>query len=275
MHSIKIIYIVFFFLLFLFSCDNPTNPASIIKDNSNDPTNPNFEEPKTSEIIIPEVNGKVIDSIFTISWIANIASTSFSYNLNNTFWTDWQIAKNITISYLDDGQYSIAVKSKHANGMEEKVPLTKIFSVDAIINNSIYFFPRKKKVNNYTEFTSEIKLDKLKEFTALKIVVLFNPNEIEYQSFDEDKSSPNNILYKNGEALSYTEYEKPGTLILNIVRIGQNPIVSGSGTIGKLKFKSKYLTDNQRIYISNSSIVQKGFDKVDVNFYTQVIEKGN
>lgn len=273
MHSIKIIYIVFFFLLFLFSCDNPTNPASIIKDNPNDPTNPNFEEPKTSEIIIPEVNGKVIDSIFTIQWNANNVCSLFSYKFDNNNWSNWQTNKFVTNYYLDDNNYFISVRSMHKNEMIEATPPSKNFIVDAIRPQSVYFFPRKISLSINTDFTSEIKVDELPEVSAFKLIISYNPLDIEYKKF-EVNTDVNNILYKNnGSILDVIESDKAGLLIINLVRIGATPFTSGSGSVGRITWKTKSTFNSQKIFLNNSTLVTKGIEKINVNLYSQYLEK--
>ncbi len=258
--------------LIIYGCETTTSPEDIIANNPNDPKNPNYQPPKTLEILLPLTNGKVVDSVFSISWLTNDVCSLYSFKLNNYPWSNWSSLKFANFYFLDDSTHTISVKSMHKNENLEEVPLTKYFTVDAIKNQSIYFYPRKVSVTPGNEFVSEIKVEELPEVNGFKIDISYNPDILEFNQFIYNKEESNFLKKDNGTILEITESTTPGNLVINLVRVSTTPYTKGSGSIGYIYWKLKYPLSSQKIFFNSSSEITKGQNKINLNYYSQLIE---
>ena len=135
-------YIILFFALFIFSCDEEEltfdNPLDI-------ENNPDFIPPLT--FLIDDIDGTTINqSSIDIEIGGNQLISEIKYQVDDQEWTDWiEVDSNqvieVELEYLDEGPHSLSYTGTYPlNVIEDTVHIAN-FNVDAVSTNGIRVFP--------------------------------------------------------------------------------------------------------------------------------------
>ena len=128
--------IVIIISLFIISCDK--NPAF---DNPLDPdNNPDYVAPET--IILTDIDGMIFDTSYVQVVISgNELVSEYSYTLDSLIWSDWSTDDTLKLNYLDEGEYTLYVKSRYLSGEEDSEPESATFTIDAVDGPGLRIYP--------------------------------------------------------------------------------------------------------------------------------------
>ena len=110
--------------------DNPLDP-----DN-----NPDYVVPET--YIITDIDGMTFDTSYVQVVISgNELVSEYSYTLDSLAWSDWSSDDTLKLNYLDEGEYTLYVKSRYLSGEEDTEPESASFTIDAVDGPGLRIYP--------------------------------------------------------------------------------------------------------------------------------------
>lgn len=234
-------FYVFLVFLTLVGCNIVTEPPPPERENPIDPKSPAFQPPKAEIISGPSDNSTVSEHTVTFKWRGNQADNLmlFSYKLDNQPWSEWSNAKEVTLSYLDEGRHTFMVKAKYVNNIEQQTPTQVNFTVDAVKGPALMFVPRKVETRSNLSFDTEIYVEEASDFAGVKIVILYNTSVFDVENVQVYKDSKSILLKNGGNIIDFVSVNKgAGKVEINLAVAGGNPTdVNGTGPIGKIRFK--------------------------------------
>ncbi|HID94728.1 MAG TPA: hypothetical protein EYP53_01545 [Candidatus Latescibacteria bacterium] len=185
--------------------------------------------------------------VFTFGGIGIEGPVQFSWRLNaggtSGTWSDWSDEDEARLEDLDEsalvGSYVFEVRSRSSAGDVDLTPAQRRFTVNAISGPSLMFSPRSLTVSPGSDFEIAIVVDEVSDLMLLHLVVGFNPSALEYITVDPEKD----FLTKAGGSLVWPTPRidtVKGIIDINAgVALSDPPGVSGTGILGRLKFRAK------------------------------------
>ena len=243
------------------SCDILTSPPPPDRENPVDPSNPNFQPPLASISAGPSDNSTVLDSTVTVRWQGNLGDSviRFSYQLDGSAWSSADTAKQVTLTYLDEGVHVFNVRAQYVTGAQQATPSTRTFTVDAINGPALRLFPRKAALVAVSSQTLETQIyaEEISGtgFAGAKIVLSYDVTVFQTDSSAiQVYGDPASFLAKNGGSLiSFKDVDKVnGVVTLSLAVAGGNPEnVTGTGLVARITFQK--LTSQPRVTRINIS----------------------
>jgi len=223
----KHVHFLLLFILFGLSCSEP----ELVLDNELDPENPDFIPPETTILSPFPIPGLTItDNMITIHWEGNNDSMEFQHQLDGNSWSAWNKNKYTSFNYLDEGEHAFLIRGRHLSGMEEELPDTLQFSVNAIDGPSLRIFPLFTEIPNGEDFNVEVWAEEVVNVAAMEIVLRYELQKLE---IEEDDIAIGDFFSSNGGSiLNFSSIEEEGDygeITINIgVYSGDPESVSGS-----------------------------------------------
>ena len=222
----------------ILSCsDSLEDPA---QDNPLDPDNPSFIPPLTTIIIGPSEGERLDTADVTFIWRGNRDDSEFSFRLEASEWSVWNSDTTVSYTYLDELEYLFEVKSRYLSGVEEEIPKSINFTVDAVQGPSFKFFNRHYSVEPGELFIVNIFAEDVEDLFAAQIQIDYDSGMLEVMAvvgFDAETD----FLRKNGgEVVLFSEIDSDLNRIMIDIGIwsGDPAGVSGTGAMIAIRFKA-------------------------------------
>jgi len=118
------------------SCDEgPQFDNPLDSDN-----NENYVAPET--IILTDIDGMTFDTSYVQVVISgNELVSEYSYTLDSLIWSDWSTDDTLDFNYLEEGEYTLYVKSRYISGEEDTEPVSALFIIDAVQGPGLRIYP--------------------------------------------------------------------------------------------------------------------------------------
>ena len=192
--------------------------------------------------ILTSLSHEIDGSTISVGWDGNQFAFEFSYRYKivtdewpESAWSGWSTIKEISIPYLDEGEYIFQVKSRFEEGIEEENPDSFTFLIDAITGPSLRFFPLYKEVENLEGFTMDIYAEEVENLIGAEIEFTYDKNLV---SFDTTMAGsflltmPDNILIQEHD-------QETGAVLLTIATaLDTGEGLTGSGSLAQISFTS-------------------------------------
>ena len=225
------LFILLILSLVFYSCEN--EPAF---DNPLDPENPVFDPPETMIVSGPEEGNIVNTSSVSFSFSGNDLVVEYSYNLNNTGWSEWSSETGITLSYLDEGMHNFQVKGRYLSLDEDLTSAEVNFEVDAIEGPSIRVFPLLSMTEIGQIKTVDIFIEEVEAVMLTEFTISYNPLFVALQNIEMGEL----LSEFSGETVMINEsFEENGINFIRFdigVALGEVGGINGSGSIVKIEF---------------------------------------
>lgn len=252
----------------LWGCDLADTPSTPVRSNPTDPSSPSFQPPKASITKGLTVGAVLTDHSTVVEWTGNLSDDQmqFSFRLDSGNWSVYSAGRTATFELLDDGEHLFAVKARYLNQVEQVSPTTAPFSVDAVKGPAIHWIPRKTIVNRNNVFDVEIGLEEVTEVAGAKIMIQYDKAKFTLEALPEVYKDSKNFMLKNGGNLIEIVENNitAGTVTYNLAVTGGQPaFVSGSGKLGKLRFRAVAAGGTrQQITVAKESLLRKSDNTV-------------
>lgn len=245
--------------------DLPTEPEF---DNPLDPDSPTgtYVAPETS-ILSGPADGEVVDNYsVTFSWSGNERVTEYSFRLTSGEWSQWGSAATVTLSPLDEGDYTFEVKGRYLTGDEDDTPDTRSFTIDDIQGPALWLSPRKVEVANGSEFTLSLMAEDVTDLKALLVVVEFDPTKIALVSWQLLDQTGQFLTQHNANVIALVDSSlSTGSIGFNLALAGGDQLgVDGSGIILNLTLRRTAAGNNQIILGAGSRMINSDLAEVTI-----------
>lgn len=215
-------------LLLFLSCDKGLG----LNPNPEDEESPNVE-PETT-ITVTDLDGSTLaTSTVTISFEGNDLVIEYSYNLDNSGYSDWSSSTSVTLTYLDEGLHTFSVKGRYASGDEDETPATVSFTVDAVQGPALIFYPRRHIISSGSTATFQIKAHEVENLMMATINIAYDSTLIEILSVNQG-----DMFIGSGESVFIDEKSTNSLSIYTMLLGGDSPSVSGTGVLAEITVKS-------------------------------------
>jgi hypothetical protein len=239
-------------IFLLFSCD----VEELECDPLFDPNCDSSSEQSSPETSILEAN--VDASSVYISWEGSESAFQFSYRLlpltyDNPVslyldWSDWAPDTSVALEQLDEGEYNLYVKSRFNIDIEEVVPDSVNFTIDAIEGTGLRIYPLRQQVSSEGNGSQVVDIflyaENIESFLGAEIEIQFSNEILQYlYSVPEcgigndgflcpDVSSGENIiLWKWDGAGSFVSDQPIYQIRFDILEVGAAEIIISSATV--------------------------------------------
>ena len=246
--------------------DIQQEPEEPVRDNPLDPDGDNFNPPEAYITNGPN-EGQVLSSPnVTFQWTTdnNSEVVEFAYRLGDNYsWSAWSTNTQVNYPLLSEGSYNFQVKARYPerNNLEQETPDARSFEVNAVSGPALMFKPRAVSLDGGDQFiTTNFYVDEIQNVVGLKYVLQFDPDLLEVDSVyvDPDAISSDTDF----ELISYVENDNAssGQVAINAAFAGLPDGVSGSGTIGFIRFRVKTTSSffNEFVNITPASEMRNG-----------------
>jgi hypothetical protein len=161
--------------------DNPLDP-----DN-----NPDYVVPET--YIITDIDGMTFDTSYVQVVISgNELVSEYSYTLDSLVWSDWSTDDTLNFNYLDEGEYTLHVKSRYLSGEEDSEPVSASFIIDAVQGPGLRIFPIYSEFDAGESESVQLYLESVENISFGEIVL----------NLKSSASCNSNILASKGSLLT-------------------------------------------------------------------------
>ena len=147
-------------------------------ENLLDPGSGDYDPPETTILSGPNSTTLTTNAI-TYTFGGNELVTEFSYRLDiGTMigsWSNWSSETTASFTNLDEGNHTFNVKGRYSEIDEDESPATATFTVDAILDPSILFYPRSPSVSINSVFSVDVVAEEVEGVSGIEI-------EIEYDA---------------------------------------------------------------------------------------------
>lgn len=234
------------------------------RENQSDENSTQYNPPELNLRCTPDIaDGATLpDHQITYSWnpvdYDSTRDVVVKYRLDGfTDWSEWMGEQQVTYQYLDERSYSFEIEAKYDGKDTTEFTFSHRFTVNSLEGPSITFTPRRKlNLTQGDTFEVDIVLHEVTDVNSLKAVIAFDHTLLTLTE-STINSAENNFMSPEGHSIvSLTGPEEVnGQLVINITNLdNQHPEVSGTGAIGKLKFRVQSSTaTNTSITFGNAS----------------------
>lgn len=255
-------------VVLLWGCDLANTPSTPTRNNPTDPSSPTFQSPN-AVISKGITSGEILaNHSTTIEWTGNLSDDQmlYSFRMDSSNWSLFSVGKSASYELLDEGQHLFTVKARYLNQVEQPTPTTVPFSVDAVKGPAVLCTPRKTSIIKNNTFDVEIGLEEVNEVAGVKIMIQYDKTKFSLEAVPEVYKDSKSILLKNGgSVIDIVDINSvTGTITFNLAVAGGNPaFVSGSGKLGKLRFRALANSGTrQQITVGTESLLRKSDNTV-------------
>ena len=214
-------------LLLFLSCDEELLINPLDEESSE------YVEPETT-ITLTDLDGSTLNtSAVTITFEGNDLVIEYSYNLDNSGYSDWSSSTSVTLAYLDEGLHTFSVKGRYASGDEDETPATVSFTVDAVQGPALIFYPRRHIISSGSTATFQIKAHEVENLMLATINIAYDNTLIEILSVNQG-----DMFIGSGESVFIDEKSTNSLSIYTMLLGGDSPSVSGTGVLAEITVKS-------------------------------------
>jgi hypothetical protein len=226
----------------------PPEPDEPVYDNPQDPDGDDYVAPETTITTGPAEGATVGTSEVSFAWSGNRTGMLFQGRLNGSAWTPWSHATSITLSYLDEGDYTFEVRAGYPSGTAadpsdfDETPASRSFTVDAVHGPSLRLSPRAQQVNNGASFQVQLVAEEVSDLMLVTSTLHFDPLHLRVDSLSEGPF----LTSTGGSIASYNGFDNvAGTIEVNMATAtGSPPGVSGSGVVLIITFQVKSIRES-------------------------------
>lgn len=277
---------------------NCESNEELCPNNSNDPSNPNFELPDIALIdgFSFDTPFVVNQNSFTLSWEViddNGNPINFDYDYSYALAgpgesiseSDFQnigsetsvLIENLQESIDPNDIYSFQIRATYESSKD--TTFSGQFSVDAFQQRGFLFRPKNISDNGDGTYTAFIYLDEIQEsddLTAFSLVVNYNSTDFDVLQEDIIIYNENSFLKRdNAEIIGFSEINT-GSITIDVGAAGTNLTpLSGGGGVCEITFRattnfsgssSISISTASELRASDGSIISiEGFDNADIN----------
>jgi hypothetical protein len=226
----------------------PPEPEDPVYDNPQDPDGSDYVAPETTITTGPAEGATVGTSEVTLAWSGNRSGMLFQGRLNGSAWSPWSNATSITLSYLDEGDYTFEVRAGYPSGTAadpsdiDATPASRGFTVDAVHGSSLRLSPRAIEVNNGSSFQIALIAEEVSDLMLVATTLHFDTLHLRVLSLAEGPF----LTSTGGSIASYNGFDNvAGTIEINMATAtGSPPGVSGSGVVLTITFQVKTIRES-------------------------------
>ncbi len=148
-------------------------------DNPFDPGNPEYVSPSV-EITGGPIESEVVgNTAVTFQWQGNESATEFSYQFDESDWSNWIADTSILFDYLDEGAHSFKLKARSVNGEEQETFQAVDFSIDGVGGPSALIYPYKQSCNPGDTLMFQVMAEEVTDLFAVELEVTFNSDYLQ------------------------------------------------------------------------------------------------
>lgn len=251
----------------LAACDVLTS----IDDNPEEPQRTNPSDPKSDSARPPaaritnwdttrtvEINQRNL----TIRWKPDTGRVSqnivYQYRLlspgqspENTSWpqTGWASFDSTMYTYLDESfhgtpyTFQVRARSQEDTTLVQETPTNLKFTINAITDRGIAFFPRSIEANSSGEHVTELWLDEIESTDSLAVIqaeIGYPQNQVAVEHVEIFTDSRSLLKRSDGEITDLVSVEESaGRIVIHIAVLGgDTELIEGAGHIGKITFST-------------------------------------
>ena len=165
--------------------------------------NENYVAPET--IILTEIDGMTFDTSYVQVVISgNELVSEYSYTLDSLVWSDWSADDTLDFNYLEEGEYTLHVKSRYISGEEDTEPVSASFTIDAVQGPGLRIFPIYSEFDAGESIESvQLYLETVENVSFGEIVLNLKSNASCNSNFIASKGSL--LTTHNGETVLISE----------------------------------------------------------------------
>ena len=169
-------------VLCLFACET----YDVLQDNPIDPNNPDYELPSVKILDLTE--GQIVTSDKVDIYLQgndNVSQYAFQVNSDDPFvdmngsWSVWSTSEIISLEFLNEYSYELAVKSRYPTDRESNIERVN-FTVDAVQPGSLLLYPKQLTTNIFEKLKIQLFAHQLPNVSALDFQVQFDDSKVEY-----------------------------------------------------------------------------------------------
>ena len=252
--------IYFFFILFLFSCEENTP----IRDNPLDDESGDYISPTINLLTDIASGDTVYSETVTFSWEGNELVSEFRFKLDEFDWTEWSEDESMLLDYLDEGNHQLSAQSRYLNG-DTSGSVSVSFVVDAVDGPSLMFFPRRHLAQAGETVTFQIMAEEVTNLMMSEIHLEYDPTKLEIISISQGS------FFQNGQnsIFLYEINAEAGAIQINTTLLdGDSPSVSGTGDLAEIQVK--LLQSSSATVSFNGSDAFIGPENNDINILEKI-----
>lgn len=200
-------------------------------DNPFDPGNPNYVSPSAQIISGPTENEIMDVTTVTFGWQGNESATEYSYQFDDSGWSEWSESTAAEFDYLDEGDHIFRVQSKSINGDTQEIPTIVSFGVDAVAGPSVLVYPYRQSGSPGDTLEYQIIAEEVSDLFAVECHVTVDAEYLELIEIVDG-----NILGEWGGSPLVLEELSPSSLSISMVAV-QGTSTSFSGTTSLINIK--------------------------------------
>jgi hypothetical protein len=148
-------------------------------DNPFDPGNPDYQSPSVVIISGPTENEIVEVTSVTFEWQGNESATEYSYQIDNSVWSEWSTGTSEEFDYLDEGDHMFRVQARSINGDAQETPTTLTFGVNAVEGPSTVVYPYKESVSPGDTIVYQIIAEEVSDLFAIGCNISIDADRLE------------------------------------------------------------------------------------------------
>ena len=249
-----------FFLLFL-SCED-IKVEDLLSD---------FSDENTPITTISTVDTLFASSTVSLNWTGNEYAISFSYRLEpltytdtvKTYssWSNWDTLNTVTLTNLDEGNYTFYIKSRFTVDNEEAVQSIN-FIVDAIAGPALRIYPLYQQVVSGENFHMYIYIEDVVDLGGIELHLSYPPSNISTTSMTSGTVLSNSSIFF--DTINSTD----GTIEL-IATAEDFTGYTGSGVLAKISLTAGSFSSMDTFVIHDTSIL-KNSGNIQINIVDRV-----
>ncbi|NQV38026.1 MAG: hypothetical protein HQ509_08495 [Candidatus Marinimicrobia bacterium] len=228
-------------LFSLVACTQDFSP-----DNPLDPENPDYLAPIVSITSGPADGDTLGTTTAVFQFEGNQTAMLYRTKLNLYPWSEWKLNQSVTFEYLDEGNHQFSLQTKYTTG-DTSVVLSIHFTVDALLENSIWLSPGEVKLIDNHPIQISVRLDEWSlPFVMGSVAIEINPAIMQFDSVEAGSLATNGLPFLLWQA----ESENEGVVHIDFSVLDNNgDAIDGSGELLCLYF-SVLSTSFQEEFIS-------------------------
>ena len=236
------------FIFFFLSCEE-VEIDDLLSDFSTDNT------PVTT---ILTVDTLFESSSVVLNWTGNEYSTAFSYRLEPlsyadtvktyTNWSDWDTLNTVTLTNLDDGNYTFYIKSRFTVENEEAVQ-SIYFTVDAVTGSSLRMYPLYQRVSPGETFSTYLYIEDVVDLAGVELHLSYPFSNVSTNSITPGEVLSNSSIFFDIQ--NFTD----GSIEL-ISTVSDSRGYNGTGPIAKINFTAGESAGLDTLHIKETSILR-------------------
>jgi len=187
----------------------------------------------------PRDNETVYSSSVTFKYEGTQSVNEYSFNLDNTGWSDWTSYNSVTFDFLAEGPHTFELKVRDFDYNESPNTLYSNFTVDAISGPAIYLSPQQQELYSGDYFTVTVMAEEVSDLMGITIPIQFDSYEVILNSYTIFDYSDSFLCSNGGDVIAIVDtLPSWDTLTFNLAVVDGSPEgVTGSGALLELHFQ--------------------------------------